>query len=462
MTLATEILYGSMERVKRAILSVEHLNFIDEYGYTPLIEAAIANNVEKAQLLLDHGAEINKQDLVGGTALQWAVENNNFELCELLLNHGADPNLANFSSQTPLVKTLLRQQNDLKQLLREYDADLTYSQDFINAKLLGHMFELMSTVDIVDPQGRFTELNFEGFFLEFTVDAIKRSLMDFQYNFAARHFRSIYTTLQTINEALTRTAKLVNFQQYLVDIKKHKPLIESLLSQEPLIAPISQEGHALTLVRHGSLLAICDRAKYGEQEDEVTIYYMNKRSKLNYELLCQLLYKVNPLELYHKVLPLELGMQPVATLPIHSQLAGNCTWANVEASIPILYFMLTLNDRSYQHNLSDTLENSLQLFYDWREWEKDRSLHRCITDFYTASPARKASKAAILAAILFQRCHVDDPKSIERAMKIIPVLKTPGYEYTVQNYLEVYHHQKKTSGGKNLKRLLELHDIIGI
>ena len=68
---------------------------IDEYGFTPLIEAAIVDNIRITQLLLANGANPNQQDVTGGTAIQWAVENNNLALAKLLLDHRADPNAYN-------------------------------------------------------------------------------------------------------------------------------------------------------------------------------------------------------------------------------------------------------------------------------------------------------------------------------------------------------------------------------
>ena len=89
----------------------EDVNQIDEYGFTPLIEAAIVDNIEISQLLLDQGADPNQQDVTGGTALQWAAENNNLRLCKLLLEHKANPNAYNFAGQPVLVMPTLRQTN---------------------------------------------------------------------------------------------------------------------------------------------------------------------------------------------------------------------------------------------------------------------------------------------------------------------------------------------------------------
>src|SRR5206468_3297732 len=105
-------------------------------------ETAIIDNPKLTEILLNHGANANMQDVTGGTALQWAAENNNLALCKLLLEHGANPNAYNFSGQPVLVMPMLRRQTELRQLLLSGGANLAFAQDYINTKLLGHLFEL--------------------------------------------------------------------------------------------------------------------------------------------------------------------------------------------------------------------------------------------------------------------------------------------------------------------------------
>src|SRR3990167_11404573 len=120
MTLADAIIKGSLSDVIRESRANEHLNFIDEYGYTPLIETCIMDDIEKAKVILDYKPDIHFPDLIGHTALHWAVDNNNLELCELLLKHGANPNAYTIAGMPVLVKPLLREQNELKNLLVQH------------------------------------------------------------------------------------------------------------------------------------------------------------------------------------------------------------------------------------------------------------------------------------------------------------------------------------------------------
>lgn len=67
----------------------------------PLHGAAEYGSIDAARVLLDHGAEINMQDLIGNTALHIACEHNQGEMKAFLLNHGADKNVVNSDGKTP-------------------------------------------------------------------------------------------------------------------------------------------------------------------------------------------------------------------------------------------------------------------------------------------------------------------------------------------------------------------------
>ena len=463
MSLSQQIIYGTLESVQAALAQVKDLNLVDEYGYTPLIQTAIVNNIKMTKAVLAAGADVDMPDLTGRTALHWAVDNANQELAQVLLEANANPNRYTVASQPVLSKSILRHDSAMKALLTRYKSDTTFANDYINAKLLGHRFELSGYVDIVDSSNRFTELSYEGFVLEFTLDVIQASLTEFKQNYAARHLSSHFFMVDVLLDALKLGIELTSYQNYLLDINEKREAIDFILSQDSLIIPIGQEGHAITVVKQGNLLAICDRAKQGQENvPTVQIFYINRPSRLCAELCVPLIYKRQSLDQVKQILQQQLGLQAVGQLNLPHQLMGNCSWANVEACIPTLVFLSGMQSADNAEAVADYQNFALSLFRQWSEWDKERALQFCMSDFSVATPARKASKVTMLAAIFVQSCRASNEFERERAARIFPYLKKPGYEYVLKSYIHTYIKKKKNHPiGNNIKALLEYCDTLG-
>jgi ankyrin repeat protein len=83
------------------------------YGEPPLIAAAWNGRDDVIQLLLDHGANIDRRDSCGNTALNAALNHRHDSTAQLLLSRGANPNIAgegtplsNAAGNTPMVELL--------------------------------------------------------------------------------------------------------------------------------------------------------------------------------------------------------------------------------------------------------------------------------------------------------------------------------------------------------------------
>lgn len=455
---ADAILFSPIEVVANQLQHVRNLNAIDEYGFTPLIEAIIAGRLDVGELLLQHGADVHEPDLTLSTPLHWAVENNHAGFVKLLLAHKADPNTYNAAHQPVLVKALLRDQHIIKKLLYQQGADLNFGQDYINTKLLGHRFELREQVDIVDTRGKFIELEFAGFFLEFTLGIIYYSLRQFMNNFAARAYRPYFQYLKNILEALSNANQIVHYQQYLLNFEQYDHQIKNFLHHDPLIIPIGYEGHAICFVKCGNWLAKCDRGENSKQEGSVVIYEMNNPAALTPELIKNLIFKKQNEDIIHRRLNEFLGLRKIAELPVRAQVVGNCAWANVEATIPVLFFMNMLRAPDF-HETDQTLDIALNFYDSWQTWDKDIALNECIQSFWLASPARKASKAALLAAVLFQTCTKDDEVNQSRAKRILQVLTVREYRYILKSYLKIYKKKYGTAQGQKLVNWLRDADV---
>jgi hypothetical protein len=457
MTFADEIIHGDVPNIERYLQEGNSLEDVDEYGFTPLIECAIVGNMEAASMLLERGVNIDKPDVTGRTALHWAVDNNNMPLVKMLLDKKANANAYNRGGQPALVFPVLREQFMLKQVLYQHDASLDFAQDFINTKLIGHRYELSGDVDILNAAGEFIELDYEGFFLEFTIDVMRNSLSQFRSNFAARSLRAYFAQLCEIIYAFEVAEQMLKYQHMHLDKLALSERLHTLVSQPLLILPVAYRGHAITFVRYGDFWAKCDRGENSLKEGTVNIYYIKNKSALNPTFYNALLFQKQTERFVHKEINKVLGLEPVITLPVSQQISGNCSWANVEAVVPTAFMLQYLDVNTLDQNkLQMVGAQAIEIYEKWLTWDKDRALSECINSISgDISAPRKASKAAILGAVLFQSCDYGVDKHMQRAEKILKILSTDEYRYILNSYLEEYCVKRLTPRGNNLLKLLE-------
>ena len=96
----------------------EHYN-----GITLLHAAAVEGEIDIAQLLLDHGADINAVGESQEMPLHLAVKQGHSEIAEFLLQKGADPNARNENLQTPLHLAVKNNNPDMIEILLKHHAD---------------------------------------------------------------------------------------------------------------------------------------------------------------------------------------------------------------------------------------------------------------------------------------------------------------------------------------------------
>ncbi|MES2212127.1 MAG: ankyrin repeat domain-containing protein [Pseudomonadota bacterium] len=458
------IVKGTDADVLSGIHAGMSINTIDIYGTTPLITAILAKKPQLVAALLEAGADVSFCDASGSSPLFWAVENNQFKAAQLLLERKANPNDYTRTSQPVMAYALLRRAEPFIDLLVKHGGDTQFAQDFIDAKLLGHRYELDDSVDIYSPaDNQFIELDYEGFYLEFTLGFIQESLEKFFNGCRDSKFQPIRPQVNIAIEALKRASALRNYRGRYVNRNFHQKEIDSLMGVEPLIIPVSYEGHAITFVKNGVYFTHCDRGAHSKVAGSVIIYRMKRPENLDKTLLNNLMFEAQNSTFLHLKLFSTLGLEAVESIPTESQIAGNCSWANVEASIAAVMFMLLAKDfQASPDKLKAIREEVLWFYQAWIEWDKDRALDECIQAFQDANnKARQASRAAMLGRILFQRCSSTSTKDIQRAKKILAVLMIPEIQYVLKSYIQAYlgEGKVKTDPGTNLKKLLKVCGI---
>lgn len=455
MDLTEAILRRDMQLVEQCLLQLDEINYLDEYGYTPLIQSVIADEIEIATLLLEHGADPNQKDTTGGTPLHWAIYNDNLELTKLLLSHQANPNAYNISSEPVTSKAILRNNIPLKKALYAAGASAQFANDYIKVKLLGHRYELTGSVDIVDTEGVFTEVDYEGFYLESSVDLIRYSLIEFQNNFAARALQDWFGVIELVVNCLEAGLQLLKRDHYLTEHSKQVEAIEAFLKHDSFILPLNQQGHALSLVKHGQLIAIVDRAKDSLPNDRIPVYFLNRPAQLNAELLFALVFERQSVKTIHNALKKRLALQEIDSLAITDQQMGNCSWANIEAAVPVIKLMMNYDARNNEEQKQLLHTDCLELLQRWQQWGRERTLNSVIREFKSASAARRACMAALFAGIIFQRCHADRDQDFELASRMLPYLLKKEYSYIIDSYKQFYVYNQPTEAGANFLEMIE-------
>jgi ankyrin repeat protein len=105
-------------------------------GRTALDFAASFDNLQMAQILLDHGAHVDARDSSGNTALHWAAERGNLDVMKLLIEHKATVDFINRQGITPIMVAAEHEEPLAVRLLVESGAD-PHKQDYTGRDAFG-------------------------------------------------------------------------------------------------------------------------------------------------------------------------------------------------------------------------------------------------------------------------------------------------------------------------------------
>lgn len=457
VSMANAIINQRDDWVEQLIQNGADVNQVDEYGFTPIIQAAIVDNLKIAKLLLSAQADANQTDMVGSTALHWAVSNDSEALAKLLLSSGADANIYTQATEPPLVKAILSRQRNLVKLLHQHGADERFANDFIHIKLLAHRFQLRGHVDLVDPAGFYHEMSYEGFFPDATLGIIISSLSDYLVNYAARKTQKDFIEDMSYIVGLMKDAQsLLKYSNHLIKRATYRTEIKRIVESNHCLLPVTCAGHYISLIRWNQYLAICDRRKTGEFLNGIMIYQMTKPQAWQHSLCDYLLYEKKEPEYIENEFPKILGLVPVTRIMIAPQMTGNCSWANLEAGILASLFLLREKVDDWQDKVVDQTHATVAQYRHWRDWDKERALQFMTQDFELCGIKRQAMLASVFVAIVFQRCSAKKPADVRLARRLAAYFHRPEFLYLEQSYRSVYVNRVLTSAGRNFDDLLRM------
>ncbi|GAA4278316.1 ankyrin repeat domain-containing protein [Aquimarina mytili] len=101
----------------------------DQWGRTPLLALCITEDVEMAAAYIQQGADVNAvQHVTEYTSLMIAAMKNNIELTEILIDAGADVNYMStkelIGGKTPLIEAATHNAFDVAKVLIQHKADI--------------------------------------------------------------------------------------------------------------------------------------------------------------------------------------------------------------------------------------------------------------------------------------------------------------------------------------------------
>lgn len=456
------IVQDNFSLAKKLIAEGKGINQTDPYGENPLIQACIVENPQLVKLLINAGANLDRPGITGNTALHWAVDSNNPEIVELLLKNGANPNPYGTSGQPPLVAARLGNKQEIVEILTTYGASIDFAKDYITAKRMGHRFEMKGHAKVLSPQGKYIEVNYEGFILEFSLHLIRNALFHFlDSDVIQKQFKELEGPLVKVFKALDSAEKLIPplfTEKYEMHKKQSMPLIDN----ELLIIPVGYQGHAICFIKYGTLFARCDRG-VNKFADTSIVYNIKNPYAFNRKFVENLIYGVHDEQYIHHDIKTILSLSPVVSLPTKQQVSGNCSWANTEASIVTSLFMILYVRKMgvEEINKAQTITKYvMKLFSEWVNWDKDSALEQCIRRFKESSvEAQKASYANIMSAVLFNNLSPSAPEDIERAKDILNVLTLPKFKPILASYTESYCRPEGGLKGIEFTKLLMLANL---
>lgn len=137
---------GEVERVRHILngpaKSYVDVNAPDAEGTPPLIYASCFGHDEVVSVLLDAGAEVDKQDKNQWSSLMWAMTNRHKTIAKLLLDHGASPDIKSSTGRTAF--DFLAPNSEMSDYLHESGYNIGnagVTEDFYNTGFSQDRFE---------------------------------------------------------------------------------------------------------------------------------------------------------------------------------------------------------------------------------------------------------------------------------------------------------------------------------
>jgi ankyrin repeat protein len=119
------VYHNDVDLVERLLVAGADPDASNDYGATPMSEAAVVGNVDVLTKLLKHRADVESRNADGQTALMILARTDNVDAAKLLIKRGADVNAREaWRGQTPLMWAAAEARPDMVKLLISRGAEV--------------------------------------------------------------------------------------------------------------------------------------------------------------------------------------------------------------------------------------------------------------------------------------------------------------------------------------------------
>ena len=144
-------MFNTIYHIDRAMESaLNDINNVDDYGKTALMRASEDGDIEKVELLLDRGSNINIRNRFGVTALMFASLFGHTNIVKLLLDNGSDPNIVTKYGKTAIMYTTFYDFPDIVKVINDHNDHIALQNALQNLAFSKSMNSLTSSLECLD------------------------------------------------------------------------------------------------------------------------------------------------------------------------------------------------------------------------------------------------------------------------------------------------------------------------
>lgn len=352
------------------------LNKETSVGWFPIIVAIKKNNLQMVRLLKELGADLNVETNKGWIPITRAIRENNIDMVKLLIKLGADINRSNKLGNIPLTFAIEGCLPEIQKLLVDQGADIEYAKEFINRKLIAHLWGIKGRSKLKNKSGK--EINFKlaGFSTTAIIKKLSENVQFFFNSNRSAKFPLSEQAKQIIQECIDKASQCINKASPL-STESNSAIVAKIKQNKPHVILGGSSKHAISIVLCKDKLVVCNRGR-GRRANAAEIYSL-PAAEVTEEMIKKFKVSYRDPKAFNQMIS-ALNLRYLGGFNQKNQKMGNCTWASAKAAFGVLcrfYSDDEIGKKIYKNFTSFSREKEL-IYYLFSSPSPDRNLLRKI------------------------------------------------------------------------------------